>query len=81
MLANLNDFTNTIGTVKSSTSVFNGLGETHMYSDTEKQALTNQRAEDDIQKQIYDVPNQRLIWQDLSSSNVEQDLSSSNVEQ
>lgn len=70
MLANLSNYTDTVGTVKSSTAVYNGLGETREYTDAEKQALTNQRAEDDIQRQIYDVPNQRLIWQDLSSSNV-----------
>ena len=67
MLEKNPNFTQTIGTVRESTSVFNGMTDTKMYTDDEKTSLSVDRPADDLQKQIYSVPNERLIWQDLSS--------------
>lgn len=67
MLEKNPNFTQTIGTVRESTSAFNGMADTKMYTDDEKTSLSVDRPADDLQKQIYSVPNERLIWQDFSS--------------
>lgn len=67
MLEKNPDFTQTVGAVRESSSVFNGMTDTKMYTDQEKTSLSVDRPADDLQKQIYSVPNERLIWQDFSS--------------
>lgn len=67
MLANNPNFTQTVGTVRENSSVFNGMTDTKMYTDNEKTSLSVDRPADDLQKQIYSVPNERLIWQDFGS--------------
>ena len=67
MLEKNPDFTQTVGTVRENTSVFNGMTDTKMYTDSEKTSLSVDRPADDLQKQIYSVPNERLIWQDFSA--------------
>lgn len=67
MLEKNPNFTQTIGTVRENSSAFNGMTDTKMYTDDEKTSLSVDRPADDLQKQIYSVPNERLIWQDFSS--------------
>lgn len=67
MLEKNPNFTQTVGAVRESSSAFNGMTETKMYTDQEKTSLSVDRPADDLQKQIYSVPNERLIWQDFSS--------------
>ena len=69
MLQNNPNFTETKGTVKEQTANFNGMQETKIYNDAEKQQLQHDRPMDSLVSSIYDVPNRRLVMQDLSSLN------------
>lgn len=65
MLQNNPDFTTTQGTVKETQSNFNGMADTHVYSEAEKLQRTHNRAETDIQRDIYSLPTEKLLWQDI----------------
>lgn len=69
MLQNNPNFTETKGTVKEQIANFNGMQETKIYNDAEKQQLQHDRPMDSLVASIYDVPNRRLVMQDLSSLN------------
>lgn len=68
MLQNNPNFTETVGTVKEQTSQFNGMADTKVYNDTEKNNLSNARPTDPIQDGIYTLPDRKLIFQDLNSA-------------
>lgn len=70
MLQNNPNFTNTEGTVKETQSNFNGMSDTHVYSEAEKAQRTHSRAETDIQRDIYSLPTEKLLWQDIVNGNL-----------
>ena len=65
MLQNNPNYTETQGTVKETQSNFNGMADTHVYSEAEKAQRTHSRAETDIQRDIYSLPTEKLLWQDI----------------
>lgn len=64
MLQNNPNFTETQGTIKESIAQTNGLGDVKIYSDAEKNNIANPRVSDQVQKDIYELPNRKMIWQD-----------------
>ena len=68
MLQNNPNYTKTVGTVKEQTSQFNGMADTKVYSDAEKNNFSNPRPSDPIQDGIYTLPDRKLIFQDLNSA-------------
>lgn len=70
MLQNNPNFTETQGTVKETQSNFNGMADTHVYSEAEKTQRTHSRAETDIQRDIYSLPTEKLLWQDIVNGNL-----------
>ena len=70
MLQNNPNFTETQGTVKETQSNFNGMTDTHVYSEAEKAQRTHNRVETDIQRDIYSLPNEKLLWQDIVNGNL-----------
>lgn len=69
MLQNNPDFTTTKGTIKASMANFNGQANVKMYTDEEKNSLQHTREADELQKQIYDLPNRKILFSDFSNSN------------
>lgn len=70
MLQTNPNFTETQGTVKETQSNFNGMADTHVYSEAEKTQRTHSRAETDIQRDIYNLPTEKLLWQDIVNGNL-----------
>ena len=68
MLQNNPNFTETKGTIKASMANFNGQSNVKMYTDEEKNSLQNTREADELQKQIYDLPNRKILFSDFSNS-------------
>lgn len=68
MLQTNPNFTETAGTVKEQISQTQGMGDVKVYDDAQKRALTNDRPSDQIQKDIYQVPSRKLMWQDFGGS-------------
>lgn len=68
MLQNNPDFTETKGTVKATMANFNGQADVKMYTDEEKNSLQHTREADKFQKQIYDLPNRKILFSDFSNS-------------
>lgn len=68
MVQNNPDFTETKGTVSQQTSQFNGMADTKVYSDAEKNNFSNPRPTDPIQDSIYTLPDRKIIFQDLESA-------------
>lgn len=70
MLQNNPNFTETQGTVKETQSNFNGMADTHVYNEAEKLQRTHNRTETDIQRDIYSLPTEKLLWQDIVNGNL-----------
>lgn len=66
MLQNNPDTTETVGTVKEQIAMTQGMGDVKVYDDAQKRALTTDRPSDQIQKDIYQVPDRKLMWQDFT---------------
>lgn len=64
MLQNNPNFTETTGSIKESIAQTNGMGDVKIYSDAEKNNIANPRVSDQVQKDIYELPNRKMIWQD-----------------
>ena len=67
MIQNNPDFTDTQGTIKQQVSQFNGMADTKIYDDATRNNLTNERPATEMQNSIYNLPNNKLIFQDLGS--------------
>ena len=63
------DFTDTQGTIKQQVSQFNGMADTKIYDDATRNNLTNERPATEMQNSIYNLPNNKLIFQDDAGSN------------
>ena len=59
------NFTDTQGTIKQQVSQFNGMADTKIYDDATRNNLTNERPATEMQNSIYNLPNNKLIFQDL----------------
>ena len=68
MLQNNPNFTDTVGTVKEQISQTQGMGEVKVYDENQKNSLTNDRPADQVQKDIYQVPDRKLMFQDLAGA-------------
>lgn len=68
MLQNNPNFTETKGTVSQQTSQFNGMADTKVYSDAEKNNFSNPRPTDPIQDGIYTLPDRKIVFQDLETA-------------
>lgn len=66
MLQNNSNFTETVGTVKEQISQTQGMGDVKVYDDAQKHSLTNDRPSDQVQKDIYQVPDRKLLGQDFN---------------
>lgn len=69
MLQNNPDYTKTVGTVKEVISQTSGMGDVKIYNDSEKSNISNPRVSDQLQKDIYELPNRKLLWQDSPFTN------------
>ena len=67
MIQNNPNFTDTQGTIKQQVSQFNGMADTKIYDDATRNNLTNERPATEMQNSIYNLPNNKLIFQDLGS--------------
>ena len=65
MIQNNPNFTDTQGTIKQQVSQFNGMADTKIYDDATRNNLTNERPATEMQNSIYNLPNNKLIFQDL----------------
>lgn len=65
MIQNNPNFTDTQGTIKQQVSQFNGMADTKIYDDVTRNNLTNERPATEMQNSIYNLPNNKLIFQDL----------------
>lgn len=65
MIQNNPNFTDTQGTIKQQVSQFNGMTDTKIYDDATRNNLTNERPATEMQNSIYNLPNNKLIFQDL----------------
>lgn len=65
MIKNNPNFTDTQGTIKQQVSQFNGMADTKIYDDATRNNLTNERPATEMQNSIYNLPNNKLIFQDL----------------
>lgn len=68
MIQNNPNFTDTQGTIKQQVSQFNGMADTKIYDDATRNNLTNERPATEMQNSIYNLPNNKLIFQDLGSA-------------
>lgn len=68
MLQNNPDFTVTVGTVKEQIAQTQGMGDVKVYDENQKSSLTNDRPADQVQKDIYQVPDRKLMFQDLAGA-------------
>lgn len=66
MLQNNPNFTETKGTVKEQMSQTQGMGDVKVYDEAQKRSLTTDRPTDQIQKDIYQIPSRKLMWQDFA---------------
>ena len=65
MIQNNPNFTDTQGTIKQQVSQFNGMADTKIYDDATRNNLTNERPATEMQNSIYNLPNNKLVFQDL----------------
>lgn len=72
MLQNNPDYTQTKGTVKEAISQTSGMGDVKIYNDSEKSNISNPRVSDQLQKDIYELPNRKLLWQDSPFTNADE---------
>lgn len=68
MVSNNPNFTNTVGMVKESQSVFNGMANTHLYTDAEREGITHPRDETPYQTDIYSQPMAKNILTDIEGA-------------
>lgn len=68
MLQNNPDYTETVGTVKAQQSNFNGQADTKIYNDEQKNRLSNDRPETQLQSDIYNQPMAKTILNDLDNN-------------
>lgn len=68
MLQNNPNFTDTVGTVKEQIAQTQGMGDVKVYDENQKNALTTDRPADQVQKDIYQVPDRKLMFQDLAGA-------------
>lgn len=74
MLQNNPDYTQTKGTVKEVISQTSGVGDVKIYNESEKSNISNPRVSDRLQKDIYELPNRKLLWQDSPFTDVNNDV-------
>ena len=80
MLQNNPDYTQTVGTVKEAISQTSGMGDVKIYNESEKANISNPRVSDQLQKDIYELPNRKLLWQDSPFTNVNNDVNNGGEE-
>lgn len=66
MLQNNPNFTSTVGTVRAQTASFSGMQETKLYTPAEKEQLQHARPTDHVVADIYNLPNNKILFQDLA---------------
>lgn len=68
MLEKNPNFTDTVGMVKASEAVFNGMANTHEYTDAEREGITHPRDEIQAQTDIYNQPMAKNLLNDVEGS-------------